>query len=179
MSATIPGTTDPAADPAATAPPADPQATPDAPPAEQAPEPKPTETVEFWKRKAREQEDRAKSNADAARKLKEIEDRDLTELQRAQRAAEEATATLADLQRQNTLLAKGIPADLIPPVNATPDDLAAFADRLIAWRGAPAPAAPPIPRPDGGQGPRPLDAKAAEDAAYDAYSQAFFTPHSR
>lgn len=34
---------------------------------------KPTETVEFWKQKAREQEKRAKDNADAAKRLAEIE----------------------------------------------------------------------------------------------------------
>ena len=37
-------------------------------------EPKPTETVEFWKAKAREQEKRAKDNAAAATRLAEIED---------------------------------------------------------------------------------------------------------
>lgn len=35
---------------------------------------KPTETVEFWKTKAREQEKRAKDNADAAKRLAEIEE---------------------------------------------------------------------------------------------------------
>lgn len=35
---------------------------------------KPTETVDFWKQKAREQEKRAKENADAAKRLGEIED---------------------------------------------------------------------------------------------------------
>lgn len=37
-------------------------------------ETKPTETVEFWKQKAREQEKRAKDNAAAAKKLAELED---------------------------------------------------------------------------------------------------------
>lgn len=40
---------------------------------EQAEQPKPTETVDFWKQKAREQEKRAKENADAAKRLAEIE----------------------------------------------------------------------------------------------------------
>jgi hypothetical protein len=68
--------------------------TPEAAPATEAPEanpttettpaeqPKPTETVDFWKQKAREQETRAKSNADAARRLAEIEDAQKTEQQR-------------------------------------------------------------------------------------------------
>lgn len=44
---------------------------------------KPTETVEFWKAKAREQEKRAKENADAARRLTEIEDAQKSEAQKA------------------------------------------------------------------------------------------------
>lgn len=45
-------------------------------------QPKPTETVDFWKQKAREQEARAKSNATAAQRLAEIEDAQKTEQQR-------------------------------------------------------------------------------------------------
>lgn len=40
---------------------------------EQTDQPKPSETVDFWKQKAREQEKRAKENADAAKRLAEIE----------------------------------------------------------------------------------------------------------
>jgi|GEM_PF-3201216 len=73
-------------------------------PAEVTPEPnldapKPTETVDFWKQKAREQETRAKSNADAARRLQEIEESQKSEAQKqadatakAIRDAEEAKA---------------------------------------------------------------------------------------
>lgn len=43
---------------------------------------KPTETVDFWKQKAREQEARAKSNAEAAKRLQEIEDAQKSEQQR-------------------------------------------------------------------------------------------------
>lgn len=59
--------------------------------------PKPTDTVDFWKQKAREQEARAKSNATAAQRLQEFEDAQKTESQKladatakAQRDAEEA-----------------------------------------------------------------------------------------
>jgi hypothetical protein len=45
-------------------------------------QPKPTETVDFWKQKAREQESRAKSNAEAARRLQELEDAQKTEQER-------------------------------------------------------------------------------------------------
>lgn len=45
-------------------------------------QPKPTETVDFWKQKAREQEKRAKENADAAKRLAEIEEAQKTEAER-------------------------------------------------------------------------------------------------
>lgn len=61
--------------------------------------PRPTDTVDFWKQKAREQEARAKSNATAAQRLQEIEDSQKSEAQKfadatakAQREAEEARA---------------------------------------------------------------------------------------
>jgi hypothetical protein len=56
-------------------------------------ESKPTETVDFWKQKAREQEKRAKENATAAQRLKEIED--------AQKSAEErATEALTNAEKR-------------------------------------------------------------------------------
>lgn len=45
-------------------------------------QPKPTETVDFWKQKAREQEKRAKENADAARRLSEIEESQKSEAEK-------------------------------------------------------------------------------------------------
>jgi hypothetical protein len=52
-------------------------------------ETKPTETVDFWKQKAREQEKRAKENADAAKRLAEIKDAQKT---REQKDAERLAA---------------------------------------------------------------------------------------
>jgi hypothetical protein len=132
-------------------------------------EPKPTETVDFWKRKAREQEDRAKANAEAARKLKEIEDRDLSELQKAQRDREEALARLQRLEqeavRNRVALVKGLPPEIAEALHGTTEDeLAAHADRLIAWRGN---QPPPAPRPDPGQGPRPNPPQTEEDLLYE------------
>ena len=49
---------------------------------EQAEQPKPTETVDFWKQKAREQEKRAKANADAATKLAQIEEAQKSEAEK-------------------------------------------------------------------------------------------------
>ena len=46
-------------------------------------EPAPTETVDFWKQKAREQEKRAKANADAAKRLEEIEAANKSEIEKA------------------------------------------------------------------------------------------------
>lgn len=50
---------------------------------------KPTETVEFWKEKAREQEKRAKANADAAKRLADIEE---SQKSGAQKAADRIAA---------------------------------------------------------------------------------------
>lgn len=56
----------------------------------QAEQEKPTETVDFWKQKAREQEKRAKDNADAAKRLAEIEDAQKSEAQKAADALSKA-----------------------------------------------------------------------------------------
>lgn len=45
--------------------------------------PNPAETVEFWKQKAREQEKRAKANADAAKRLADIEEAQKSEAEKA------------------------------------------------------------------------------------------------
>lgn len=55
--------------------------------------PKPTETVEFWKAKAREQEKRAKDNAKAAERLAEIEESQKSE-------AEKSADRIRDLEQQ-------------------------------------------------------------------------------
>jgi hypothetical protein len=59
-------------------------------------DPKPTETVDFWKTKAREQEKRAKENATAAKRLAEIEESQKTEAQKSAdriKALEDQVAT--------------------------------------------------------------------------------------
>lgn len=68
--------TDPAADPKPTDPAADPK------PADPAADPKPTETVDYWKKRSRDNEKQAKANAEAAKKLAELEDAKKTEEQR-------------------------------------------------------------------------------------------------
>jgi len=98
----MPIITPPPAQPAAPATGADPAApegdeNPTPPPAAEAP--KPTETVDYWKQRSRENEARAKANAEAASRLQELEDAQKSEAQRladatarAQREAEEAKA---------------------------------------------------------------------------------------
>jgi hypothetical protein len=114
-------------------------------------EPKPTETVDYWKQRARQ-----------------IEDRDLSELQKAQRDREEALTRLASIEqeavRNRVALAKGLPAEIAATLNgANEEELAAHADRLIAWRGN---VPPTTPRPDPGQGPRPSTPEMDAEAEY-------------
>lgn len=78
-------------------------------------DPKPTETVDFWKAKAREQEKRAKENAEAAKRLAEFEESQKTEAQKiaeraaaAERARDEA---IADGLRYKAAAMHGIDED--------------------------------------------------------------------
>ena len=100
-------------------------------------DPKPTETVDYWKKRSRENEQRAKSNADAAKKLKEIEDRDLSDLQKAEKERDEANTELAGLRHTNLVqkvaLAKGLTAAQAKRLQGdTEDDLMADADELLS-----------------------------------------------
>lgn len=58
---------------------------------------KPTETVDFWKQKAREQEKRAKENADAAKRLAEIEDAQKSESEKVADRIAKAEAEVASV----------------------------------------------------------------------------------
>lgn len=89
---------------------------------DQSPTPKkPTETVEFWKAKARDNEKRAKENSDAAKRLKELEDAQKTELQREREAREAAEKAAAELRAERELTqiraqvskSTGIPAEVL------------------------------------------------------------------
>lgn len=101
-------------------------------------QPKPTETVDFWKQKAREQEKRAKDNADAAKRLAEIEDAQKSEAQKAadalakaeQRAAEaEARATRREIALEHKLTKDD--ADLLDTLTDE-DAMRRLAERLAA-----------------------------------------------
>jgi hypothetical protein len=60
-------------------------------------QPKPTETVDFWKQKAREQEKRAKDNADAAKRLAEIEESQKSESEKVADRIAKAEAEVASV----------------------------------------------------------------------------------
>lgn len=62
---------------------------------EQTEQPKPSETVDFWKEKARVQEKRAKENADAAKRLAELEDAQKSETEKAADRIAKADAEVA------------------------------------------------------------------------------------
>lgn len=79
---------------------------------------KPTETVDFWKTKAREQEKRAKENATAAQRLAEIEEASKSESEKvadriAKAEAEVATVPnkVADALRSHLVTLHEIDAD--------------------------------------------------------------------
>jgi hypothetical protein len=140
----------------------------DPPPADPPAEPKPTETVDYWKQMSRKNEERAAANAKAAERLKEIEDRDLSDLERERRDREELAAENTRLKsesaRNRVALAKGLPLEIAETLNGANEvELAAHADRLIAWRGN---VPPTTPRPDPGQGPRPSTPEAEQQAEY-------------
>lgn len=62
---------------------------------EQTEQQKPSETVDFWKQKAREQEKRAKENADAAKRLTALEDAQKSETEKAADRIAKADAEVA------------------------------------------------------------------------------------
>lgn len=82
---------------------------------------KPTETVEFWKAKAREQEKRAKENAAAAKELADFKESQKTETQKWMDRAQSAEGALSAIQVAQQIrdakdaVAKqyGVPADVL------------------------------------------------------------------
>ena len=64
---------------------------------QQAEQPKPSETVDFWKQKAREQEKRAKENAAAAKRLSEIEESQKSETEKTADRIAKAEAEVASV----------------------------------------------------------------------------------
>jgi len=82
-----------------------------------------------------------KERTELAARIKELENRDKSESEKQQEELAEARAQLAELTaaktRAEVASAKGIPSAVIAgPASASEEDLMAFADALIAWRGA-------------------------------------------
>lgn len=118
------------------------------------PEPKPTETVEFWKAKARDQEKRAKDNAAAAKRLAELEEAQKTETEKVAERISKAEALeaaipqkVAEALREHLISLHGIKdedAELF--LTATePDLLLKQVNRLVAQ-------IPQAPQPNPQQG---------------------------
>ena len=135
---------------------------------------KPTETVDFWKQKAREQEKRAQENAAAAQRLAEIEEANKSEAQkpadRLAAAEKEAADARTEALRLRIAAKHGI-SDEDAETFLTGSDEAALtrqAERLAAL----ATTAPTTPKPDrtqGGSGEPPaLNSDALEDALRNA-----------
>lgn len=101
-------------------------------------EPKPSETVDFWKQKAREQEKRAKDNAEAAKRLAEIEQAQRTAEERAAERVAAAEKRAAELEakaiRGEVSGETGVPAALLAgPEDGTAESVKAYAAALQAW----------------------------------------------
>lgn len=138
--------------------------------------PKPTETVDFWKQKAREQEKRAKDNADAASRLAEIEESQKSETQRLADAAAEAdrraTAATTEALRWRIAAKHGITDEDAETFLTAGDEesLTRQAQRLAALSttASEAEQRAPGPRPDlsqGAQSPGSLAGSPADDFA--------------
>ena len=136
--------------------------------------PNPTETVEFWRSKAREQEKRAKENAEAAKRLAQIEESQKTEAERATealtKAQADADAARAELLRYRTAAAHGITdaEDIELFLTGRDEETLQRQAKALAARTAAA-ASPRTPRPNPAQreGDAPADDK-------DATARAFF-----
>jgi hypothetical protein len=118
-------------------------------------QPKPSETVEFWKTKAREQEKRAKDNAAAATRLAELEEAQKTQAQKdADRLATEtsrAEAAEAALLRYEVATETGVPANAMKFLTgSTREEIQASAKDVLELIGDAG--KPRTPRPDPNQG---------------------------
>lgn len=86
-----------------------------------------------WKRLSRENEARAKSNAEKAKKFDEVEAANRTELEKVQARAEELEAKVREATRAAVAASHGVPAELVTGV--TEEEMTASAETLKQWRG--------------------------------------------
>lgn len=133
--------------------------------------PKPTETVDFWKQKAREQEKRAKDNAEAAKRLAELEESQKTETQRLTERADaeykRAQDAEAKLLRYEVAAETGVPATTLKFLTGnTREEIEASAKDVLALIGDAA--KPRTPKPDLNQG-RPATEATSRVAQFEAF----------
>lgn len=151
--ARLTGQQPPAAAPAVppAAPPATPPAAPAAPAGETPTDPADNDAAK-WKALSRQNEARAKENADKAKLWDEYQKSQQTAAEQAAAALAEAQKTASEAQAQllryEVANTKGVPANLL--VGSTKEELEASADALIAFRGQ----QPTNPAPNLGQGNR-------------------------
>jgi septal ring factor EnvC (AmiA/AmiB activator) len=93
-----------------------------------------------WKAKSREWESRAKANKSAADKLAELEQANKSAEEKAQERVAAAEARAAELESKATRAEvaneSGVPLDLLTgPASGSAEDLKAYADKLIAFKG--------------------------------------------
>ena len=86
-------------------------------------EPNPTETVEFWKQKAREQEKRAKDNSAAAKRLAEFEDAQKSE---TEKAADRIAKAEAEISTVPAKVASALRDHLVTLHELDPEDAELF-----------------------------------------------------
>jgi hypothetical protein len=133
--------------------------------------PKPTETVDFWKQKAREQEKRAKENSEAAKRLTELEESQKTEYQRlTDRAdAEYRRAQEAEMKllRHEVAAETGVPATALRFLTGnTREEIEASAKDVLDLIGDAG--KPRTPKPDLNQG-RPAAEATSKVAQFEAF----------
>lgn len=92
--------------------------------------------AEKWKALSRQNEDRAKANADKAKRFDAIEEQSKSEMQKlleAKEAAERRAAAAETASLKARIAAtKGVDVDLL--TGTTQEEITASADRLLAWR---------------------------------------------
>lgn len=140
-----------------TAPVQPPAPAPETPPKPETPPRDLAAEVEKWKHLSRQNEAKAKENAEAAKKLADLEEAGKTEMERAQArvaaAEKEAAESTARLLRLEVAFEKGLTAAQAKRLQgATREELEADADEIV--RDFPT-KTDGRPRGDIGQGPRP------------------------
>lgn len=141
----------------------------------------PEDEVKKWKALARENEKRAKANAEAAKKLAEIEDANKTELEKANTAAAEAAKRAEEAEaralRLEVASEKGLDGKQAKYLTgATREELEANADQILedfAPAKKPSDKLPARPKPKAGgavDDPRELTGKERAAAAFRQFS---------